>query len=96
MEGSATAGWSRTSRPCSTALAAFGTSIAMPTRGLETTGLAPLKLSVASFAGMSFFDARREITARRRLRFTFWRSGTPAPSGGTALERPNSSAPSSA
>ena len=67
LEGSATAGWSRTSRPCSTALAAFGTSIAMPTRGLETTGLAPLKLSVASFAGMSFFDARREITRAQAL-----------------------------
>ena len=76
LDGQRQAGRSRTRRPCSTAVAAFGTSMAMPTRGLVTTGVAPLKLSVASFAGMSFFDARRESSARRRLRLTFWRSGT--------------------
>ena len=68
----------------------------MPTRGLLTTGVAPLKLSEASLAGTSCLAARRASTARRRLRSTFWRSGTSTPSGGTGLARPNSIAPSSA
>lgn len=70
--------------------------MATPTRGLLTTGVAPLKLSEASLAGRSCFAARSESTARRRLRLTFWRSGTVTPSGGSGFERPNSSAPSRA